>query len=103
MKNHSNDPTDAYKKAVALQYDGQTAPQVTASGEGSLADEIIALAQELDVPIYENPELVDMLGALDLGDEIPHDLYIIIAQIIALAYKLKTDKPLADGIPRNTA
>mgnify|MGYP006065855301 FL=1 len=74
---------------------------MTATGEGALAEEILALARELEVPIYENAELVEMLSALDLGDEIPHDLYVIIAQIIALAYKLKGDhieNPL--GIPR---
>jgi flagellar biosynthesis protein len=91
--NNRDEGIDAYKKAVALQYDGNTAPTVTASGEGALADEIIALARDLKIPLYENAELTEMLATLDLGDQIPHELYIIIAQIIALAYNLKEQRP----------
>ena len=80
---------NAYQKAVALQYEGVGAPVVTATGAGSIAEDIIALARELGIPLYENPELTDMLAMLELGDEIPHELYIIIAQIIALAYNIK--------------
>ena len=80
---------NAYQKAVALQYEGVGAPVVTATGEGAIAEDIIALARELGIPLYENPELTDMLAMLELGDEIPHELYIIIAQIIALAYNIK--------------
>lgn len=82
-----------YQKAVALQYDGKGAPKVTATGSGVLAEDIIELARELGIPLYENKELTEMLTLLDLGDEIPHDLYIIIAQIIALAYKVKGTQP----------
>ena len=80
---------DAYKKAIALKYEGVGAPLVTASGEGIIAEEIIDLARQLGVPMYENAELTELLSMLELGDEIPHDLYVIIAQIIALAYSLK--------------
>lgn len=80
---------NAYQKAIALQYEGVGAPVVTATGEGATAEEIIALARELGIPFYENPELTEMLALLELGDEIPHELYIIIAQIIALAYNIK--------------
>lgn len=80
---------NAYQKAIALKYDGAGAPIVTATGEGVVAEDIIALARELGIPLYENPELTEMLAMLELGDEIPHELYIIIAQIIALAYKIK--------------
>ncbi len=90
-----NNGVNEYQKAVALKYDGQTAPRVTASGSGQLADEIIALARELGIPLYENPELTEMLAMLDLGDEIPHELYLIIAQIIALAYNIKAKDPSA--------
>lgn len=80
---------EEYRKAVALKYDGENAPLVTATGGGDLADEIIAIAREHGVPLYENAELTEMLGMLELGDSIPHELYLIIAQIIALAYKIK--------------
>ena len=84
---------DEYQNAVALQYDGKGAPKVTATGSGVLAEDIIELARELGIPLYENKELTEMLTLLDLGDEITHDLYIIIAQIIALAYKIKGTEP----------
>ena len=93
MNKDSESAINAYKKAVALQYDGKTAPIVSATGEGLLAEEIIALARDLNIPLYENAELTEMLSTLELGDQIPHELYIIIAQIIALAYKLKGEKP----------
>ena len=80
---------EAYQKASALKDEGVGAPLVTASGEGIVAEQIIDLARQLGVPMYENAELTELLSMLELGDEIPHDLYVIIAQIIALAYSLK--------------
>jgi len=80
---------DSYRKAVALKYDGHTAPEVTATGTGSLAAEIIELARAHGIPLYENTELTEMLSLLDLGEKIPQELYLVIAQIIALAYNLK--------------
>ncbi len=82
-------PIEAYRKAVALRYDGQHAPNVTATAEGDRAEQVIALARKHGIPLYENSELVAMLSLLELGDEIPHELYVIIAQIIALAYNIK--------------
>lgn len=84
-----NDTDDFARRAVALFYDNKSAPRVTAKGTGSLAEQIIALALENDVPLQENPELVALLSLLDLGEEIPHDLYVTIAHIIAFAYMLK--------------
>lgn len=89
---------EEYQRAVALQYDGRRAPVISASGSGELAEEIIALARESGVPLYENAELTDMLAALDLGEQIPHELYLVIAQIIALAYKISGKQaPLPQG------
>ena len=93
---HARDAIEHYQRAVALQYDGKTAPSITATGSGQLADDIIALAREHGIPLYENAELTEMLAMLDLGDKIPHELYIIIAQIIALAYKLQGKHPLQE-------
>ena len=94
--NKNNDISSAikaYQKTIALKYDGQRAPTVTATGTGDLAEAIIDVAREHGIPLYENPELTQMLGLLELGDEIPHELYLIIAQIIALAYKIKSEAP----------
>jgi len=79
--------------AVALHYDGETAPQVTAKGYGELAEKIIAIAKHHDIPLEENKELVQLLSQLELGDEIPQELYLAIAEIIAFAYILKGKRP----------
>lgn len=81
------------QKAVALFYDGQGAPQVTAKGTGAEADAIIALALEHGVPLCDNPALVELLTHIELGDQVPEALYIAVAHIIAFAYQLRTPDP----------
>lgn len=81
--------------AVALKYDGQNAPTITAKGSGSLAQEIIDLAIANDIPLDNNPELVKILSSIPLGEEIPEALYIAVAEVIAFAYLL------SDKIPNN--
>lgn len=76
-------PTD--KQAVGLSYDSHNAPRVIAKGFNELADEIIALAKEHDVLVHEDPELAKFLAKLDVGDEIPREVYVIIAELIAFA------------------
>lgn len=80
-------------KAVALHYDEETAPKVLASGEGKLAQEILDIANEHGIPLYENPDLVNVLAKLELGDEIPDVLYRVIAEIIAFAFYLQGKQP----------
>jgi len=80
-------------KAIALQYDTVNAPKLTAKGNADLAEEIIRLAEQHGVPLYENSELVNILSKLDLGEEIPEVLYRVIAEIIAFAYHLQGKKP----------
>lgn len=72
------------KKAAALRYEENlTAPVVTASGMGFIADKIIEKAEENEVPIVYNKELTDLLCNVDVGEDIPSDLYEAIAHIIA--------------------
>ena len=82
-----------FQQAIALKYDGQNAPTVTAKGDNETAEQIIALALEYGVPLYENPDLVALLSNLELGDEIPQSLYVTIAQIIAFAYYIRGKVP----------
>lgn len=91
--NNSKDRDDKQRKAVALQYDGKTAPTVTATGFDEVADAIIALAKEHDIPLFENAELVKLLADIGLGEEIPETLYLCIAQILSFAYKLQGKIP----------
>ncbi len=74
--------------AVALHYDGTSAPRVMAKGRGETAEKILALAEEHDVPLYTDPQLVKVLGHIPLGEEIPRELYVAVAEVIAFAYWL---------------
>ncbi|MCY1209965.1 FlhB domain protein [compost metagenome] len=80
-------------QAIALSYDGASAPSLTAKGDDELAEAILAIAREYEVPIYENAELVRLLARLELGDAIPEALYRTIAEIIAFAWYLKGKCP----------
>lgn len=84
---------DDLRQAVALFYDGENTPTITAKGEGHTAQEIIDIAQIHGVTLCENKPLLELLMTLELGDEIPENLYIAIAQIIAFAYRLQGKFP----------
>ena len=79
--------------AVALSYDEESAPVVTAKGKGDLAEHILAIAEANNIPLQENPELVNVLVELDLGTEIPEALYLAVAEVIAFAYLLRGKFP----------
>ncbi len=74
------------RTAIALYYDGEQAPRVTARGHGSVAEQIIALAREHQIPLEEDPQLTALLAQLDLGQAIPQELYLVIAEVLAFAY-----------------
>lgn len=82
------------RQAIALAYDGQQAPTLSAKGDDELAEAILAIAREHEVPIYENPELVRLLARLELGEQIPEALYLTIAEIIAFAWQLRGKVPV---------
>ena len=81
---------DKSPKAVALKYDGQKdgAPRVMAKGRGDIAEKIIAVAKEHQIPLYEDQNLVQVLEALDLETEIPPELYRAVAEVLAFIYSL---------------
>lgn len=81
---------DDRKKAVALKYEPEkgSAPRVSAKGLGQIAERIIELAREKGVPIQEDPDLVGSLMELDFNEEIPPELYMAIAEILAFTYKI---------------
>ncbi|CAI8766092.1 flagellar biosynthesis protein [Pseudomonas sp. IT-196MI5] len=84
---------NAPRQAIALKYDGSHAPTLTAKGDEELAEEILRIARDCEVPIYENAELVRLLARMELGDSIPQELYLTIAEIIAFAWSLKGKFP----------
>ncbi|MCL2573627.1 MAG: EscU/YscU/HrcU family type III secretion system export apparatus switch protein [Defluviitaleaceae bacterium] len=88
----------ARKKAVALQYKADyVAPKVVARGTGHMAQKIMDTAVDADVALYENPALVEQLTKVDLGDEIPPELYEVVAKILVFVDDL--DK--LEGLRRN--
>ena len=82
------------KKAVALRYkeDEDSAPKVLAKGKGILAEKIIELARESGVEIYEDSDLVEVLSAIDVGNEIPKELYRAVAEVLAFIYRMNAEK-----------
>lgn len=78
------------KSAVALKYhtEKDTAPKLTAKGEGLVAEHIIQLAKENQVPIKEDPDLVQILSQVDINKEIPPSVYKVVAELLAFVYKL---------------
>jgi len=83
------------KVAITLQYDGQSAPIVTAKGSGALAEQIIKIAEEDNIPIKEDHHLVELLSQVELDHEIPELLYEAVVQVLIFAYQL-SDKPIPE-------
>ncbi|XOB65754.1 EscU/YscU/HrcU family type III secretion system export apparatus switch protein [Deferribacteres bacterium DY0037] len=78
------------KKAAAIRYDKDIdkVPKLVAKGQGLVADKIIAKAKEHDVHITEDKDLVEALSTLDLYEEIPEELYKVVAYLLAELYKI---------------
>ncbi len=78
------------KKAVSLRYDPEkdSAPKLTAKGQGVIAERIIELARQAGVPVKEDQDLVEVLSRLELNSEIPPETYIVVAEILAWVYRV---------------
>jgi flagellar biosynthesis protein len=74
--------------AVALQYDRSGAPRVVAKGRGSIGEKIIEVAKAHDIPIEENEVLAGALSNVELGDEIPEELYKAVAEVLIFVLRL---------------
>jgi flagellar biosynthesis protein len=79
------------KKAVALKYERykDSAPKVVAKGKGVIAEKIIEVAKQHGVYLKEDPTLVEVLSGLELYEEIPEELYKVVAEIFVLIYQAK--------------
>lgn len=88
-------PKEQRKGAVALKYERgkDDAPRVVASGRGEIADRIQAAAAAADVPLRQDPDLLEVLAQVPVGDEIPEDLYQAVAEILAFVYRLNSSSP----------
>ena len=82
-----NDGTD---KAVALRYNREqdNAPKIMAKGRGTIAEKILSVARENNIPIKQDKALIDALYRLEINEEIPEDLYRVVAEILAFVYRM---------------
>jgi flagellar biosynthesis protein len=89
------------KIAAALQYKPRkdSAPRLVAKGKGWIADRIIQIARENNIPLKEDPHLLEILSTLDLYEEIPPDLYKAVAEILIFLYKMNNKVLLNVSIP----
>ncbi len=78
------------KKAVSLKYEPpqHEAPIVTAKGQGVIAEKIIEIAREHNIPIKDDPDLVELLSQLELDEQVPPAIYQVVAEIFSFVYHL---------------
>ena len=76
------------REAIALSWDPHldTAPKIAAKGSGLVADELIRLAKEHNIPIREDRDLVQIFSLLNIGETIPPEVHTAIAEILAFIY-----------------
>lgn len=84
MKNYKR------KQAAALTYHAgdHVAPKVSAKGKGLVAENIIKKAKENDIPILEDPSLIELLSQLNINETIPEQLYEAVAEVFAFIYNI---------------
>lgn len=90
LPGRSKPMADKPKKAAALQYRHQVdaAPVVVAKGRGIIAERIIEIARNHNIPLKSDPALIEVLSKLDLDQEIPTELYRAVAEVLAYVYKM---------------
>jgi flagellar biosynthesis protein len=90
MMAEKEQPIPGKRTAVAVRYDVEKdkAPLILASGRGAVADEILRIAEENKIPLYENRGLANMLAKLEIDTEIPAQLYVLVAEVLFFVYKL---------------
>ena len=78
------------KKAAALKYEREKdrTPRLVAKGTGPIAEKIVELARKAGVEVLEDRELVEFLVALNVGQEIPPELYKAVAEVLAYVYRV---------------
>ena len=74
--------------AAALAYDplGTEPPEIVAIGRGLTAAEIVRTAREHDIPVHQDAGLVQALAKLDVGTQLPRELYAVVAEVLAFVY-----------------
>lgn len=90
-RNHRTKRDHTPKQAAALAYqpDQHAAPVLKAKGKGAAAEKIVQIAREHGVPVKEDASLVEILSKLDLDQEIPPELYQLVAEILSYVYQME--------------
>ena len=90
IQNEEQDQPAESKAAIALRYDvdRDKAPMILATGRGAVADEILRIAEDNKIPLYEDPEMAKLLAKLEMDTEIPAELYTLVAEVLFFVYKL---------------
>ena len=85
------------KEAVGISYDEdkRTTPVISSKCEGAMADAIVDMAKELGIYVHQDQQLLNQLKCLKEGEEIPRELFEVIAQILAFSYMLQGKTPQA--------
>lgn len=89
MTQKQKEQAPGLKKAVALKYapEASAAPKLIAKGKGRIAEAILEKAKEHGVPVQEDASLVEVLSKLDLDQEIPPELYQLVAEVLSFIYR----------------
>jgi len=85
---HDNDEP---RSVVALRYDIEkdAAPVILAAGRGKMAEDIMDLAEDNHIPFYEDKGLADLLLKLEIDTEVPPELFVLVAEVLAFVFKLE--------------
>jgi len=93
----SMEKKEIMKKAVAVKYDPQEySPRVIAKGQGYVAEKLLAKAQSHGVQTYKDAALLEELTKIELGDNIPSELYHAVAQVLVFIDNL--DREAGKGL-----
>jgi flagellar biosynthesis protein len=79
-------------RVVALRHERPAAPRVSAKGQGELGARLLALARAHAVPVREDPDLVELLSACDLGQEVPSELFQAVAELLVFLQGMNTPR-----------
>lgn len=78
-------------RAAVIKYDEGETPRVTAKGSGEIAKQILSLAKEHDIHMQEDPSLLESLLDMDLGENVPPQLYSVIAEVLLLIEEMEKE------------
>jgi flagellar biosynthesis protein len=81
------------REAIALSYQSdKSAPEVVAKGKGYIAENILKAAKDHQIPVQEDASLVELHSELNINEQIPEELYHVVAEVFAFIYKVDQEQ-----------